>query len=215
MMVDGWPGQTMHVRLSRGTVPAGPVSLRVRDVGMLEHELVVLPLADGARPGQRSVGPDGTVSEAGSLGEVSDNCGPGAPGWRRMDHPEATAGSLRAGLQPARTLRRGHVRRARRDEELSTMMGWNHDGGGWGGWILMAVLMLAFWALVVFAVIAIFRGTGRARGSEERTAGRDALDILGERFARGEIDAEEYQARARILRQAGADRPDDVAGRPG
>ena len=89
----GWPGNLMHVRLSRDTVPAGPVSLRVRDVGLLEHELVVLPLAEGVPPGQRTVGADGTVSEADSLGEVSNNCGagsgeglqPGGTGWTTLD----------------------------------------------------------------------------------------------------------------------------------
>jgi putative membrane protein len=95
------------------------------------------------------------------------------------------------------------------------MMGGYHDGVGWGGWILMAVLMLAFWALVVIAVVVLFRGTGRAGGSGEGGTGRSALDTLAERFARGEIDAEEYQARARILREAGSDRPDDVTGRSG
>ena len=32
------------------------------------------------------------------------------------------------------------------------MMGWYHDGMGWGGWLLMTLAMVAFWALVVFAV---------------------------------------------------------------
>ena len=33
------------------------------------------------------------------------------------------------------------------------MMGWYQDGVGWGGWIVMALVMVAFWALVVFAVV--------------------------------------------------------------
>jgi putative membrane protein len=79
------------------------------------------------------------------------------------------------------------------------MMGWYHDGIGWGGWILMTLMMLAFWALVIVAVVAIFRGIGTGDESD-RPARRDALDILKERFARGEIDAEEYDARAQVLR---------------
>ena len=35
---------------------------------------LVLPLAAGQWPGARTVGPDGTVSEAGSLGETSATC---------------------------------------------------------------------------------------------------------------------------------------------
>jgi uncharacterized cupredoxin-like copper-binding protein len=48
-----------------------------------------MPLAPGQQPGSRPVGPDGTVSETGSLGEASATCAaghgdgiaPGAVGW--------------------------------------------------------------------------------------------------------------------------------------
>jgi putative membrane protein len=83
-------------------------------------------------------------------------------------------------------------------KELRTMMGWYDDGVGWGGWIVMTVAMVAFWALVVFAVLALFRGTQR---SGETSPGRqDANRILDERFARGEIDEDEYHARSGVLR---------------
>jgi putative membrane protein len=78
------------------------------------------------------------------------------------------------------------------------MMGWYHDGLGWGGWILMTMAMVAFWALVVFAVIAIFRGTQRS--SAPTPDHRNPLQILDERFARGEIDEDEYHARSSVLR---------------
>ena len=77
------------------------------------------------------------------------------------------------------------------------MMGWYHDGMGWGDWILMTLAMVAFWALVVFAVLALFRGAQR---SGESTPDRDPMQILDERFARGEIDEEEYHARGSVLR---------------
>lgn len=80
------------------------------------------------------------------------------------------------------------------------MMGGYYGGPGWGGWLAMALVMLAFWALVVFAVAALFRGIGKNSGSDRRPAVRDPLDILGERFAREEIDAEEYLARREVLR---------------
>lgn len=81
------------------------------------------------------------------------------------------------------------------------MMGWYHDGTSWGGWLVMAATMVVFWGLVIFAVYMIFRG-GQATPSAERTAHRDPLEILDERFARGEIDAEEYHARQDVLRGA-------------
>lgn len=69
------------------------------------------------------------------------------------------------------------------------MMGWYHDESGWGGWVVMTLAMVAFWALVVFAVVALFRGDDTA--SERRTADQ----ILDEQLARGEIEPAEYQAR--------------------
>ena len=80
------------------------------------------------------------------------------------------------------------------------MMGWYHNDLGWGGWLLMTLMMLAFWALVIFAVVAIFRGIGQTNDdSDERPSRRQPLDILQERFARGEIDSDEYEIRARVL----------------
>ena len=78
MMGGQWRGRMMQVRLSRHSVPARTVSLRVSDVGVMDHELVVLPLTGGARVGRRTAGPQGTLGEHGSLGEVSNDCGAGA-----------------------------------------------------------------------------------------------------------------------------------------
>lgn len=78
------------------------------------------------------------------------------------------------------------------------MMGWYHDGMGPGGWILMTLAMVAFWALVVFAVVALFRGTQRS--GEPTVDRRDPIQVLDERFARGEIDEDEYHARSSVLR---------------
>lgn len=80
------------------------------------------------------------------------------------------------------------------------MMGWYNDGIGWGGWIAMALMMVAFWGFVIFAVVAIFRGTTKAAGPADSAAPRDPMRTLDERFARGEIDAEEYHARQATLR---------------
>lgn len=79
------------------------------------------------------------------------------------------------------------------------MMGWYQDGTGWGGWLVMAVAMIAFWALVVVAVIALFRGVTSSRDSSSR---QDPMDILDQRFARGEIDEDEYHARSAVLRSS-------------
>ncbi|MDN4160958.1 SHOCT domain-containing protein [Nocardioides abyssi] len=77
------------------------------------------------------------------------------------------------------------------------MMDWYHDGTGWGGWLVMALAMVAFWALVVLAVVALFRGATQGR---QPASHQDPMDILDQRFARGEIDEDEYHARAAVLR---------------
>lgn len=87
------------------------------------------------------------------------------------------------------------------------MMGWYYGGAGWLGWLVMAVVMVAFWGLVVFAVVAVFRGLGKPNRSAEQVARKDALRILDERFARGELDETEYHARQDVLRgTSGGDR---------
>lgn len=78
---------------------------------------------------------------------------------------------------------------------------WWNNGVGWGGWVIMTLTMVAFWSLVVFAVAAIFRG-GREARPDQAPRERDPEQILDERFARGEIDVDEYQARQHALRAA-------------
>lgn len=79
------------------------------------------------------------------------------------------------------------------------MMWWN-DNMGWNGWIVMMLTMGIFWSLVVFAVIAIFRRDGDAQTSTQQPGEPSPLQMLDERFARGEIDVDEYHARQDVLR---------------
>lgn len=78
------------------------------------------------------------------------------------------------------------------------MMNGYYGGMGWGGWVLMALVMVAFWALVVYAIVALFRGNGTS-SSIETGHPTDPRRILDERLARGEIQLEEYQARKDAL----------------
>jgi CsoR family transcriptional regulator, copper-sensing transcriptional repressor len=87
---------------------------------------------------------------------------------------------------------------------MITMMFWY--GGGWAWWQagLMWLAMIAFWALLIWAVYALVTGIARRPGQAasvdvQRQPG-DARRILDERLARGEIDAEEYR-RLRRLRK--------------
>jgi putative membrane protein len=66
----------------------------------------------------------------------------------------------------------------------------------------MSLGMIAFWALLVWAVIAIRRGNSRhGVGESGETAPAGAERILAERFARGQIDADEYHRRLADLDQ--------------
>lgn len=74
-LAGAMPGM-LGLHASPTTVPAGTVSFVVDNVGGMTHELIVMPLR-GPGIGERSVGSDGKVSEAGSLGEASRSCGSG------------------------------------------------------------------------------------------------------------------------------------------
>ena len=67
-------------------------------------------------------------------------------------------------------------------------MGW-----GWFG----PILMIAFWALVILGIVYLVKAlAGRSAASfKEETQ----LDILKKRYARGEIDAEEFAKRKKDL----------------
>ncbi|WP_107767151.1 SHOCT domain-containing protein [Nocardioides terrigena] len=80
------------------------------------------------------------------------------------------------------------------------MMGWYHDGAGWGGWLVMTIAMIAFWAMVIVAVVVLFRGSKSS--GQDPSLRQDPLDILDQRFARGEIDEDEYNTRSAVLRSS-------------
>jgi putative membrane protein len=83
------------------------------------------------------------------------------------------------------------------------MYDWNNHGWGPGAWIAMGLMMLAFWGLIAALVVYVVRNLGQHR-DEHASAGvaapDQALRVLDERFARGEIDADEYTQRRDLLR---------------
>lgn len=74
---------------------------------------------------------------------------------------------------------------------------WNHmDYYGWGG---MGFGMLLFWGLLIAGIVMLVRcswGSGDC-GKSER--GESALDILKQRYARGEIEKDEFEQKKRDL----------------
>jgi putative membrane protein len=79
------------------------------------------------------------------------------------------------------------------------MMGW---GGGWSGMIFGPLFMILVLAVVIAVVVLLVRWLGgpwHGTASHQVPPGRAPLDILRERFARGEIDKEEFEERRRVL----------------
>ncbi|MCC9306098.1 SHOCT domain-containing protein [Kitasatospora sp. RB6PN24] len=87
------------------------------------------------------------------------------------------------------------------------MMDWNGDGmNGWG-FGLMTVGMLLFWGLLVFGAVVVARRLGHmsrrhpaAPPTAPPTDRFPPEQLLAERLARGEIDADEYRHRLEVLR---------------
>jgi putative membrane protein len=85
------------------------------------------------------------------------------------------------------------------------MFWFDHGMGGWG-YLFPGLMWLGFWVLVVVAVVLLFRG--RSGSQPDRPAGQpdrrpdSAERVLADRYARGEIDDDEYRRRLDTLRNA-------------
>ena len=91
---------------------------------------------------------------------------------------------------------------------------WDGHGSGWGTWFGMGVMMVVFTALVVLVVVLVLRAIPASRPPAPPAASRDhdggpspsaaavtpAERVLDERFARGDIDEQEYRSRRGVLR---------------
>jgi len=76
--------------------------------------------------------------------------------------------------------------------------------GGWGtGWFGM-IFMLLFWGLIIVGLVFLIRwliqSTGD-RGYSGVSMGSNAMDILKERYARGEINRDEFESMKKNLLQ--------------
>lgn len=70
-------------------------------------------------------------------------------------------------------------------------------GGGFG---FGGVGMILFWIVIIGAVVLLVRAlTGGQWGGGQALGGRSARQLLDERFARGEIERDEYEEKRRLL----------------
>lgn len=84
-------------------------------------------------------------------------------------------------------------------------MMWNWGGSGGWGMGFGRVFMILFWGLVILGIVALVRWLvqqsqpGRELGEGAPAPGKTPLEIVRERYARGEIDREEYEQKKRDL----------------
>jgi putative membrane protein len=79
------------------------------------------------------------------------------------------------------------------------MMYWGNGMGGWG-MAMMTVSSLLFWGLLIVGIVLLVRYAGRGTQAAPPPSERvTPQQVLADRFARGEIDEEEYLRRLRVL----------------
>ena len=77
--------------------------------------------------------------------------------------------------------------------------GWHYGmmGGGWG-MIFMIIAMILFWGLIIGGIILLVRFIFPSVSSGMKSS-QDALEILKQRYAKGEIEKEEFNGKKQDL----------------
>ncbi len=75
--------------------------------------------------------------------------------------------------------------------------GWTH--GMMGGWWGVGLIWMVFWIGVLVLIGVLIWRLLQGRGVSERSTEESALEILKRRYARGEIDQEEFEEKKRGL----------------
>lgn len=76
-------------------------------------------------------------------------------------------------------------------------MGMTDWGSGWG--MFGAVHMVLWWVLIVLGIAVLVKWLFGSTAGGQRSGGHGALDILKERYARGEINKDEFEQKKRDL----------------
>lgn len=76
-----------------------------------------------------------------------------------------------------------------------------NDWNGFGGWGmgLGFIFMLLFWGLIILGIVALIRWLMTQSFPYHSPRDKSPLEILQERYARGEIGREEYEQKKRDL----------------
>ena len=71
--------------------------------------------------------------------------------------------------------------------------------GGYGWWWFMPIIIIVFWGLVIWGIVALVRFIISSSNSGISRQTDSALEILKTRYARGEISKEEFEERKKDL----------------
>lgn len=71
---------------------------------------------------------------------------------------------------------------------------------GWGYMLLCGLVMVLFWGAIIALVVSLVRGRGKGETGDKAPQRRPtAFELLQERYAKGEIDQQEYEQYKRDL----------------
>lgn len=76
------------------------------------------------------------------------------------------------------------------------MLWYSHGDLGWAGWTLMASSMVIFWGLLIWGISMLVR---LGAGGDRVSSARSPEQVLADRFAAGEIDADAYRQALDVL----------------
>ncbi|MBI3989131.1 MAG: SHOCT domain-containing protein [candidate division NC10 bacterium] len=72
-------------------------------------------------------------------------------------------------------------------------------GPGWGGWGFGGLFMTVFWILLIVGLVLLIKWLWEQSGGKPSQGNESALDILKKRYARGEINKEEFEEKKKDL----------------
>jgi putative membrane protein len=73
----------------------------------------------------------------------------------------------------------------------------NDIHGGWG--LDMGIGMTIFWVVLIAIIVLIAKAVGSGSSDQSQNASSSPLDILKKRYARGELDEDEFERKKNEL----------------